>query len=229
MQMSSITDNLKRVRERIAAAAERSGRCSEEIQLVAVTKTVGVEAIREAISCGVSIIGESRIQDALAKRPQVSEAVSWHLVGHLQRNKVKKALEVFDLIHSVDSIRLAEEISRRSQELNRQTDILVQVNTSGEESKFGLVPQEAIPFLESIATLQGIRILGLMTIGIFSPDPEQVRPCFVRLREIFEQARDLEIANAQIRLLSMGMTNDFSVAIEEGANMVRIGTAIFHA
>lgn len=227
--MSSISENLNRVREQMAAAAQMSGRSAEEIQLVAVTKTVGVEAIREAISCGVSIIGESRVQEALAKHPRVKKSVSWHLVGHLQRNKVKKALEIFDLIHSVDSFRLAEEISRRSLELNRRTDVLVQVNTSGEESKFGLSPQETIPFLESMAPLEGIRVLGLMTIGLFSSDPEEVRPCFIKLREIFQQAGELGIPNVQMRWLSMGMTNDFPVAIQEGANMVRIGTAIFRA
>ena len=227
--MSLIGDNLKRVREQIAAAAEESGRSPEEIQLVAVTKTVEVEAIQEAISCGVTIIGENRVQEALAKHPRVKGSVKWHLVGHLQRNKVKKALEIFDLIHSVDSLRLAEEISRRSQELRRRTDILIQVNTSGEESKFGLAPHEAIPFLESLAPLGGIRILGLMTIGAFLPDPEQVRPCFVKLREIFEHAKSLRIPNLEMRLLSMGMTNDFPAAIQEGANMLRIGTAIFRA
>ena len=229
MQMSSISDNLKRVREQIATAAVQSGRSDNEIHLVAVTKTVGVEVIREAILCGATIIGESRVQDAAVKHHQVSETASWHLVGHLQRNKVKKALEIFDLIHSVDSFRLAEEISRRSQELNRQTSVLIQVNTSGEESKFGLPPEEAIPFLESISSLQGMRVLGLMTIGIFSPDAEQVRPCFVKLREVFEQAKGLRISNVEMRFLSMGMTNDYPAAIQEGANMVRIGTAIFHA
>lgn len=227
-RMSSIDDNLKRVRERIAIAAEESGRSHEEIHLVVVTKTVAVEAIQEVISCGVTVIGESRVQEAWAKYPHVRGSISWHLVGHLQRNKVKKALQIFDLIHSLDSLRLAEEISRRSQELQRQTDVLVQVNTSGEDSKFGLAPQEAIPFLESLAPLEGIRALGLMTIGAFVPDPEQVRPCFIKLRGIFEQAKGLRIPNVEMRFLSMGMTHDFPEAIREGANMVRIGTAIFH-
>lgn len=227
--MSFISENLQRVREQIAAVAVKSGRSPEDIQLVAVTKTIGVGAIQEAISCGVKVIGENRIQEALAKYPHVRGSVIWHLVGHLQRNKVKKALEVFDLIHSVDSLRLAEEISRRSQALNRQADILVQVNTSGEESKFGLAPGEVIPFVESLGSLMGIRVLGLMTMGFFSPDPEEVRPCFARLREIFEQAKVLQLPNVEMRFLSMGMTNDFSVAIQEGANMVRIGTAIFRA
>jgi len=229
MQMISIGDNLKRVREQIAITAQKSGRSPEEIQLVAVTKTVGVEAIQEAISYGVEVIGENRVQEALAKYPHVKGAVSWHLVGHLQRNKVKKALDIFELIHSLDSLRLAEEISDRSQALSRQTNVLVQVNTSGEESKFGLTPDQTIPFLESLAPLQGIRVLGLMTMGVFSPDPEEVRPCFAKLREIFEKAKALQVPNVEMRFLSMGMTNDFSVAIQEGANMVRIGTAIFHA
>jgi pyridoxal phosphate enzyme (YggS family) len=225
--MSSLRENLERVQGQIAAAAQRSGRTPDQIQLVAVTKTVDVAVIQEAISCGVSIIGENRIQEALRKHPLIQASVQWHLVGHLQRNKVAKALEIFDLIHSLDSFRLAEEISRRSQALNRQTDVLVQVNTSGEESKFGLEPQGVIPFLESLAPLAGIRCRGLMTIGAFLPEAEQVRPCFAKLRELFEQAEDCGIPNVQMRFLSMGMTNDFTVAIEEGANMVRIGTAIF--
>jgi pyridoxal phosphate enzyme (YggS family) len=225
--MSNLSENLKRVQGRIAAAAERSGRSPEEIRLVAVTKTVPAEVIESAVSCGVTIVGENRIQEALVKHSQVTAPVRWHMVGHVQRNKVKKALEIFDLIHSVDSFRLAREISDRSETLGRPADILVQVNTSGEPSKFGLPPGETIPFLESLAPLPGLRILGLMTIGAFLPEAERVRPCFRQLRGIFERAKDLELPNGDMRFLSMGMTNDFEVAIEEGANMVRIGTAIF--
>ena len=229
MHMSSIRDNLKEVRDKIAAAAQRSGQSPDAIQLVAVTKTVDAGAIEEAISCGASIVGENRVQAALDKHSLVESPAQWHLVGHLQRNKVKKALEIFDLIHSLDSFRLAEEVNRRSLEIGERTDVLVQVNTSGEESKFGLNPEEVVPFLESLGSLEGLRCLGLMTIGAFLPDPEQVRPCFVRLRKLFQQAVDLGVPNVEMRFLSMGMTNDFPVAIEEGANMVRIGTAIFGA
>jgi pyridoxal phosphate enzyme (YggS family) len=227
--MNRICDNLEKVRQRIATAAQRSGRRYEDIDLVAVTKTVPVEAIQEAISCGIDIIGENRIQEAAAKHPLVKGPVRWHLVGHLQRNKVKTALEIFQLIHSVDSYRLAEEISRRSSSLGRSADILIQVNTSGEDSKYGLSPEEAIPFLESLTPLPGLRVLGFMTIGAFLPDPEKVRPCFRKLRELFEKAREMDLPNVTMRHLSMGMTSDFPVAIEEGANMVRIGTAIFRA
>jgi pyridoxal phosphate enzyme (YggS family) len=227
--MISISDNLKRVRDRIARAAARSGRSPDDIHLVAVTKTVGVEEIQEAIDCGVSIVGESRVQDALAKHPRVKGDIHWHLVGHLQRNKVKKAVEVFELIHSVDSYRLAEEIGRCSLARNRPTDILVQVNTSGEDSKFGLPPNEVLTFLGSLAQLQSLRILGLMTIGAFSPESDRIRPCFRRLRDLFEEAQEIRTSNVDMRFLSMGMSNDFELAIEEGANMVRIGTAIFHA
>jgi pyridoxal phosphate enzyme (YggS family) len=227
--MRSIRENLKDVRRRMAAAAERMGRRVEDIKLVAVTKTVPVEDIEQAIACGVDIVGENRIQEAAAKYPLVKGSVRWHMVGHLQRNKVKKALEMFQLIHSVDSLRLAEEISRRAEALGRTMDILVQVNTSGEDSKFGLVPQQTIPFLESLAPLSGLRVQGLMTIGAFLPDPEAVRPCFRQLREIFERAGELELPNVRLRYLSMGMSNDFTVAIEEGANMIRVGTAIFRA
>jgi len=227
--MSAIRENLKAVHRRMTAAAEQSGRRLEDIELVAVTKTVPAEDIEQAIACGVDIIGENRMQEAAAKFPQVKGDARWHMVGHLQRNKVKKALEIFQLIHSVDSFRLAEEISRLAAAQGRTMDVLVQVNTSGEVSKFGLDPQQTVPFLESLAPLSGLRVQGLMTIGAFLPDPEAVRPCFRQLRELFERAGDLHLPNVRMRYLSMGMSNDYPVAIAEGANLIRVGTAIFRA
>ncbi|HID95925.1 MAG TPA: YggS family pyridoxal phosphate-dependent enzyme [Candidatus Latescibacteria bacterium] len=225
--MSRIADNLKRVKERLALAAERCGRSADEIFLVAVTKTRTVPEILEAIRAGVDIIGENRVQEALAKYDQLHLPVRWHMVGHLQRNKVKHALEIFELIHSVDSLRLAEEISRRVSDSGKTVDILVQVNTSSEESKFGILPDRAIELVESISSLKGIMIRGLMTIGPLVSNPEEARPCFARLRELKEKIEGLRIPEVRMEVLSMGMTNDFEVAIEEGANMVRIGTAIF--
>ncbi len=227
--MNPIRENLEAVRRRMTIAAERSNRRVSDVELVAVTKTVPAEDIEQAIACGVSIIGENRIQEAAAKFPQVKGDVHWHMVGHLQRNKVKKALEIFQLIHSVDSFRLAEEISRLAAAQGRTMDVLVQVNTSGEASKFGLDPQQTVPFLESLAPLSGLRVQGLMTIGAFLPDPEAVRPCFRQLRELFERVGELDLPNVRMRYLSMGMSNDYPVAIAEGANLIRVGTAIFRA
>ena len=197
------------------------------IELVAISKTKPVRAILEAIDAGITDIGENRVQEAAIKHSQVNRFVKWHLVGHLQTNKVKQALQMFDLIHSVDSLRLLTEINRRSGQLNCQTDVLVEVNTSGEESKYGLQPNEVQKFMESALECTHVRIKGLMTIGKFLPDPEDVRPSFTLLRNIKEMIDSQGYPDIQMKYLSMGMTNDFEVAIEEGADMVRIGSAIF--
>ncbi len=224
--MSDVAENLKRVRERIARAAVRSGRQPEEIRLVAVTKTVPPERINEAIRAGVRSIGENRVQEAREKKEQV-EPVEWHLVGHLQTNKVKYAVKLFDLIQSVDSLHLAEEISKRCGKLGVEMPILVEVNTSGEETKFGVEPGRAIELVEQVAALPHLKILGLMTIGVFSDDVPAVRRCFTTLRNLAEEIRRLQISGVEMKYLSMGMSSDFEIAIEEGSNMVRIGTAIF--
>lgn len=225
--MAAITENIASVKERIARAAERAGRHPSEIAIVAVAKGVDVERIREALEAGISIIGENRVQEALQKMKAVDGSVTWHMVGHLQRNKVKQAVHIFDLIHSLDSLRLAEEINSRALTAGTIMDVLVQVNTSQEETKFGLEPQETINLLRAISTFKGLSVRGLMTIGAFLPDPEEVRPCFRRLRELKEKIIEADIPNIEMEYLSMGMTSDFEVAIEEGANIVRIGTAIF--
>jgi len=226
-KMSAIERNIKDIRWRMERAAERSGRGSEEIKLVAVTKTVEPERIKEAIECGIKIIGENRVQEAEAKFVQIPEGVEKHLVGHLQTNKAQKAVELFDLIQSVDSLRIAQKISTRAHRKGRVMDVLVEVNTSGEETKFGVKPEQTLPFVKSIAKLEGIRIRGLMTIGLFSPHPEDTRPCFKKLKKLFEEIKSANIPGVEMRYLSMGMTGDFEVAIEEGSNMVRIGTGIF--
>lgn len=226
-QITSIRKNIQSVKYRIASAAERVGRSVGSIELVAISKTKPVRAILEAIDAGITDIGENRVQEAAIKHSQVNRFVKWHLVGHLQTNKVKQALQMFDLIHSVDSLRLLTEINRRSGQLNCQTDVLVEVNTSGEESKYGLQPNEVQKFMESALECTHVRIKGLMTIGKFLPDPEDVRPSFTLLRNIKEMIDSQGYPDIQMKYLSMGMTNDFEVAIEEGADMVRIGSAIF--
>ncbi len=223
----AIEDNVRQVRARIAAACARAHRDPREVEIVAVSKTVDVERIRQAIAAGITIIGENRVQEAWPKVQAIGREVAWHMVGHLQTNKVKRALECFDLIQSVDSLHLAEEISRRAIACGRRVDIFVEVNTSGEASKFGVVPERAPQLVTRIAALPGVRVLGLMTVGAFLPDPELVRPCFVTLRQLKEEIDRLGLNEVHLKHLSMGMTDDFEVAVEEGATIVRIGRAIF--
>ena len=226
-QFISVRENIQSVQDRISSTAQRVGRDADSIKLIAISKTKPVSLIVEAINAGITDIGENRVQEAKGKRSHVDRPVGWHLVGHLQTNKVKQALKIFDLIHSVDSIRLLAEIERQSCRLNRRTDALVEVNTSGEESKYGLQPNEVLSFMESAPKYSHVRIMGLMTVGKFIPDPEEVRPSFSLLRNLKETIDSHEYPNVEMEYLSMGMTNDFEVAIEEGANMVRIGSAIF--
>ena len=221
-----IAENLQAVRERVAAACQRAGRSPDDVVIVAVSKTFPPALVAEACRAGLTDIGENRVQEAAAKIPQVEALGSqprWHLVGHLQTNKVKTALGLFDIIHSVDSLRLAEAISRQAETMSRQQDrpvpILLEVNVGGEASKFGFTPAEAGPAVEQMARLPGLSVQGLMTVAPLSDDPEEVRPVFRELRRL----RDA----LGLRRLSMGMTDDFEVAIEEGATMVRIGRAIF--
>ena len=219
VKATAISRNVAAIRKRIAKAAENAGRSPSEITLVAVTKTVDAPAIREAFTAGLRHFGESRIQEAREKLPQLSAlqpAPTWHMVGHLQTNKAKTAAELFDVIHSVDSLKVAETISQHS---NCDKPVLVQVNVAGESSKYGFALQDTIAALEHIARLPHLRIKGLMTIAPYTDDPEEVRPVFRRLR-LMRNSLGLEH-------LSMGMSHDFEVAIQEGATMVRIGQAIF--
>ena len=223
----AIVDNVREVRDRIEAAASRAMRDPGDVRLVAITKTVEPARIIEAIEAGVTCIGENRVQEADRKFAGGLPPVEKHLVGHLQTNKVRKALPLFDMIQSVDSVRLAREISIACESTGTQIDVLVEVNTSGEETKFGLEPDETVAALEEMADLPGLKILGLMTIGAFLPDPEDVRPCFRRLRELRNIIEERVIPGVSMEHLSMGMTNDYEVAIEEGATIVRVGRAIF--
>ncbi len=222
----AIRDNVHDVRERITRAADRVLRDPGDIKLVAVTKTVEIPLIVEAIEAGISCVGENRIQEAARKFPELPQ-VEKHLVGHLQTNKVKAAIELFDIIESVDSVRLAREISTRCTAVGSLASVLVEVNTSGEESKFGLDPNEVLEALDDMSTLPGLRVVGLMTVGAFLPDPDDVRPCFRMLRAIRDEIEERVIPGVTMDHLSMGMTNDFEVAIEEGATIVRVGRAIF--
>jgi pyridoxal phosphate enzyme (YggS family) len=224
--MDSISDNIQWCMEKIAISADKTGRRGKDISLVAVTKTVPAPQINEAINAGIRIIGENKIQEAQGKYDEVAK-VSWHMIGHLQTNKVKYAIKLFDLIQSVDTFHLAEEINKRAEVNGKKISVLVEANTSGEESKYGCKPDEVEELVYRISQLPNVHIEGLMTIGLFSDDPAVVRPCFVKLREIFEKVKSQNIANVQMEIISMGMSADFELAIEEGSNMVRIGTAIF--
>jgi len=220
--MSLISENLQRVRERIASAAVRSGRRAEDVTLVAVTKTRGIEEIREAIACGVTDIGENYVQEAEIKYGEIVNAARWHMIGHLQRNKARRAVEVFGVIHSIDSDRLAEEVGLRAAAIGRTADCLIEVRISGEEAKSGVEPGDALTLAERISSVSGIRVSGLMGMAPFVADPEETRPYFAKLKQLWDK-----LPNEQRLYLSMGMTQDYEVAIEEGANVVRIGTAIF--
>lgn len=224
----SVEANLREIERRIRNAARRVHRSPEEILLVAVTKNVGVEKIREAIRAGVRHLGENRVQEAREKIPQLqSESVTWHMIGHLQKNKVKYAVRLFDMIQSVDSLELAEIINHRAKLSGKKMPVLIEVNTSGEPTKYGCQPEEAIDLLKRMAGLDSIVIRGFMTVGLLTEELEEVRPCFRELHEIYCQARSIEQRNAAIDTLSMGMSADFEIAVEEGSNMLRIGTAIF--
>jgi len=225
----SIRENLERIREKIRVKSELVGRDPQEITLVAVTKTVEADRIEEAIAAGVNIIGESRVQEAKEKYGKVESKIIWHLVGHLQRNKAKDAVKIFDLIHSVDSTKLAKEIDKQAKKVGKIQKILVEVNASGEESKYGLSPEEVITFLKEVSRFPNIKVEGLMTMAPFYENPEDCRPYFRKLRELREEIKAENIKDVEMVYLSMGMSSDFEVAIEEGSNMVRIGRAIFGA
>ena len=224
--MTTIAENLKAVTRRIAISCEKSGRSADAVKLVCVTKEADLAQIEEVLALGVKDIGENRVQDALVKYRTIGNRAIWHLIGHLQTNKVRDAVGIFSLIHSVDSLRLAEAIDKEAKRLDKVQDILIQVNTSDEESKFGISPDEARPFFEKAALYPNINILGLMTMAPEAEDPEDARPCFRKLRELRDELRSFQLSTVSCQL-SMGMTNDFEVAIEEGANIVRIGRAIF--
>jgi hypothetical protein len=223
-----IRENITRVRERIVAACRRAGRREEEVRLIAVTKTVPAERIRAAFEAGLREFGENRVQEAKAKRPRLSDlTATWHMIGHLQTNKAKLARELFHWIHSVDSFRLAEKLHQAAARAGDRLPVLLEVNLGGESSKGGVPEAEVLVLAEQIGGLSSLEVRGLMAIPPFLDDPEQVRPYFRRLREIARRIEQARIQGVTMRELSMGMSHDFEVAIEEGATMIRVGTAIF--
>jgi len=199
----------------------------QDITLVAATKERTVEEIQEAIAAGIEIVGENYVQEAVRKHREIGDNVKWHMIGHLQRNKVRDALSVSSLIQSVDSLRLAREIDRQCGRSGRIMPILVEINIAGEETKYGINPDEAPDMLRQIASFPNLRVEGLMTMEPYLDNPEDSRPYFKRMKRLFDEIKSYDIPNAEMRILSMGMSNSYEVAIEEGSNMVRIGTKLF--
>jgi pyridoxal phosphate enzyme (YggS family) len=222
--MSQIKENLLRVMERIEKAAQRSKRDPSEIKLVAVSKTVEAARIKEAIEAGVSILGENYVQEAKRKIEEIGRSVAWHFIGHLQSNKAKYVVYLFDMIHSLDNIPLAEELSRRAEQADRMIKVLMEINLSGEATKFGTDEGEILNLARRILQLSHLSLEGLMTMPPYFDSPEMSRPYYVKLRELKER---LVREGIPMKELSMGMSNDFEIAIEEGATYVRVGTAIF--
>jgi pyridoxal phosphate enzyme (YggS family) len=223
----SIADNLKTVNEKIVAAAHRSGRNPSSVSLVVVTKTVDVESIREAVAAGAVILGENRVQEAKEKIGKLGPIASWHLIGHLQANKAKYAVKLFSLIHSVDSLELAKEIDKQAAKNNKVQNVLIEVSIAGEEQKAGVSLDRTMDLVREAAKLKNIAIQGIMTVPPLLDNPDAVRPYFRKMRELADSIRKENIPNVSMQELSMGMSGDFEVAIEEGATMVRVGTAIF--
>lgn len=224
----SLTENIARVNERIVEACRRSGRSPSEVKLVAVTKMASIDKIKGALGCGLHTFGENRVQDFLTKYQEIveDEDVKWHMIGHLQRNKAKYLAGKVEMIHSLDRLRLARLLDRLSEDQGYPWQVLVQVNVSGEETKYGLSPDELPEFLDVVQDLQGICVCGLMTIAPYVDDPERVRPVFKELRLLRDKMAQTR-PHFDLHHLSMGMTNDYEIAVEEGATLVRVGSAIF--
>ena len=224
-----LQDNLIQVEQNIEEACRRAGRDRSEVTLIAVSKTKPVETHQEAYDLGVRVFGENKVQEMADKYEVLPKDIRWHLIGHLQRNKVKYIIDKAVLIHSVDSLRLAQTIEKEAKKHNLTAHILIEVNVAREESKFGIFPEDLEALVDEIAKLPHIQVDGLMTIAPFVPDPEENRPVFRELRKLSVDISAKKVDNVNMSVLSMGMTNDYQVAIEEGATMVRVGTGIFGA
>lgn len=224
-----LKDQLQEVEKRIQAACDRAGRKREEVTLIAVSKTKPVETLQEAYDLGVRIFGENKVQELTAKYEALPKDIHWHMIGHLQTNKVKYIIDKAELIHSVDSLKLAETIEKEAAKHDLIADILVEVNVAEEKSKFGMKMEEVIPFVEKVSAFPHVRVRGLMTIAPFVEDPEENRSIFADLHKLYIDIKKKNHDNDTVSVLSMGMTNDYEVAIEEGATMVRVGTGIFGA
>ncbi len=227
--MSVLSENLRSVEARVSAACERAGRERREVTLVAVSKTKPVSMLEEIYSCGVRNFGENKVQEICAKQPVLPDDIKWHMIGHLQTNKVRQVIDKACLIHSVDSLKLAQVIEKEAAKKDLVVPVLFEVNVAEEESKFGARTEETAAIIQEIAKLPHVRVRGLMTIAPFVDDPEENRSVFRRLKELSVDIAEKNINNVTMCELSMGMTGDFEVAIEEGATFVRVGTAIFGA
>ncbi len=222
-----IKENLNEVRERIAKACLRCGRDPKEVTLIAVSKTKPVSDLSEAYSMGIRVFGENKVQEIISKHPQMPDDTEFHMIGHLQRNKVKQVLPFVKMIHSVDSVRLAEQIQNEAEKAGRNISILLEVNVAKEESKFGFDPEAVLDAIHIIKDFSNVRIEGLMTIAPFVDDPNENRTYFKNLYQLSVDIEQENIDNVSMGVLSMGMTGDYEVAIEEGATMIRVGTGIF--
>ena len=228
--MSETEEHFHAVEQEIEAAkARRSVGKDEPVGLIAVTKNHSIEAMREAIDAGAAIIGENRVQEAAQKKETLERNVSWHLIGHLQTNKAKQAVRLFDLIHSVDSEHLLEAVNEAAQKIHKVQDILIQVNLAKEDSKFGIYKEDLPILVQKADMMKNVHLMGLMCIAPNYEDVEECRPLFRGMREIFDRLRDFPLFSSEMKYLSMGMTHDYRIAVEEGANLVRVGTAIFGA
>ena len=225
--MAAVRENLERVYGLLDRAAGKSGRSMKDVALVAVTKGVSPERIAEAHQAGVRLFGENRVQEALVKIPQFTGDAAWHMVGHLQSNKVKDALSVFGVIQSVDSARLAKKISDEARALGKTVPVLLEINISGEAQKYGFRPEEIYAALDPMIPLEGIRIEGVMGLGPLGVPGEAKREAFRKLRNIFSVLKGLKKQNIEMRCLSMGMSDDFEIAVEEGSTLVRLGRILF--
>ncbi|HKX27043.1 MAG TPA: YggS family pyridoxal phosphate-dependent enzyme [Blastocatellia bacterium] len=230
--ITGLSERLVFINQRIAAACARAGRSESEVTLVGVTKTVPPAMIKAAVEAGVRVIGENRVQEAAAKLSELaalrdSTPFEWHLIGHLQSNKARRAVELFDQVQSVDSLKLAERLNQTAGEAGKRLPVMIEVNLAAEQSKAGLQPGEVLPICERCDKLSNLELKGLMTVPPYLENPEEVRPFFRRLRELRDQAQRAGIVGRHFKDLSMGMSHDFEVAIEEGATLIRIGTAIF--
>lgn len=225
MPAETMEARVEAVRARMRAACDRCGRDPGTVRLVAVSKTYGPDVVTEAAGCGLDVFGENRVQEAAAKVDQVPPGLAWHLVGHLQSNKTRLAVHLFDMIHSVDSSRLLEAVDRHAREEGKTQHLLIQVNVSGEASKFGLDPDDVPPVLETSQACMNVEVAGLMTMPPITPDPDRAAPFFARLRSLRDRWRNE--TGLALEELSMGMSHDFEVAIAEGATLVRVGTALF--
>jgi len=225
--MDTIAANTRKVMETIRQAAERSGRDPKEIKLLAASKLQDIEKIRAAVKAGIRLFGENYVQEVKAKKEAVEETIDWHMIGHLQRNKARLAVSVFSLIESLDSTELAAVLDKEGKRLGNPVRALVEVNLAKEETKSGVDEEDLVPLLKKVGTYSHLKVEGLMVIPPAREDPEEGRPFFRRLRELQKSLKDLGIPNVDLRELSMGMTHDYPIAIEEGATIVRVGTAVF--